>query len=48
MTSIVNQVNYNEILNGGNIKQNSDYVVAIPTYNRVDEVVKKTLNTTKI
>ena len=22
MTSIVNQVNYNEILNGGNIKQN--------------------------
>ena len=45
MTSIVNQVNYNEILNGGGIKQS--YVVAIPTYNRVDEVVKKTLNTLK-
>ena len=33
-------------ITGGNLKQN--YVVAIPTYNRVNEVVKKSLNTLKL
>ena len=42
MANIINQVDYSI---GSGIKQS--YVVAIPTYNRVDEVVKKTLNTLK-
>jgi hypothetical protein len=32
---------------GGNLKRTKSYVVAIPSYNRVNEVVKKTLNTLK-
>lgn len=45
MTSIVNQVNYNEILNGGNIKQNNDYIICIPSYKRALVCNEKTLKT---
>lgn len=44
MANIINQVDYTT---GSGIKQNTEYVIAIPTYNRVNEVVKKTLNTLK-
>lgn len=37
----------NDIRGGGNLKRSKSYVVAIPSYNRVNEVVKKTLTTLK-